>query len=82
MMGAEDASNAYERVLKLGLNTKQEREIVRVLVDCCGQEKNYNPFYASLGKMFCEMDSQFRFTFQLSFWDVFQQVGREYLSLC
>jgi hypothetical protein len=29
--------DAYERLMKLNLNEKQEREIVRVIVHCVGQ---------------------------------------------
>lgn len=36
-----------------GLRDQQEREIVHVLVDCCLQEKTYNPFYASGRQVLC-----------------------------
>ena len=31
-------------------------QVVRVLVDCCGQEKAYNPYYALVGSRFCEAE--------------------------
>lgn len=39
---------------RLGLKDQQEREIVHVLVDCCLQEKTYNPFYAFLAGRLCD----------------------------
>lgn len=35
-----------------------------------GQEKRYNPYYAFLAGRLCEFDAKFRFTLQLTFWDL------------
>ncbi len=40
--------------MKLGLKEVQEREIVHVLINCCLQEKTFNPYYAFLGQKLCE----------------------------
>ncbi|KAI7835645.1 hypothetical protein COHA_010459 [Chlorella ohadii] len=48
VMGSEDCVDAVEKLLRLGLKGEQEREIVRVTVDCCLQEKAWNPYYAHL----------------------------------
>lgn len=69
LMGADSPDSALERLLKLNLKGSAEREIVRVLVDCCGQESVFNPFYAVVGRKLCEERSSFKFTFQLSLWD-------------
>ena len=52
-MGAEDAESALERLLRLSLRGPAEREVVRVLVDCAGQEAVYNPFYGVVGAKLC-----------------------------
>lgn len=52
-MGADDADSALERVLRLGLRGPVEREVVRVLLDCAGQETTYNPFYGAVGAKLC-----------------------------
>jgi len=44
----------------MGLKEQQEREIVHVLMDCCLQEKTFNPFYAVLGEKFCSHDRRFK----------------------
>ncbi|XP_066487387.1 nucleolar MIF4G domain-containing protein 1 [Tiliqua scincoides] len=69
LMTSEDFLDAFEKLLKLGLKDQQEREIVHVLVDCCLQEKTYNPFYAYLSAKFCEHERRFQMTFQFSMWD-------------
>lgn len=76
VMTSEDYLDAFEKLLKLGLKDQQEREIVHVLIDCCLQEKTYNPFYAFLSSKFCEYNRRFQMTFQFSMWDKFRDLGR------
>ncbi|KAM4027210.1 nucleolar MIF4G domain-containing protein 1 [Anomaloglossus baeobatrachus] len=75
IMTSEDYLDAFEKLVKLGLKDHQEREIVHVLIDCCLQEKTYNPFYAFLSRKFCEYDRRFQMTFQFSMWDKFRDLG-------
>lgn len=72
MMTSEDFLDAFEKLLKLGLKDQQEREIVHILMDCCLQEKTYNPFYAFLASKFCAYERRFQMTFQFSIWDKFR----------
>ncbi|XP_067864329.1 nucleolar MIF4G domain-containing protein 1 [Heptranchias perlo] len=74
MMTSEDYLDAFEKLLRLGLKDQQEREIVHVLVDCCLQEKTFNPFYAFLVEKFCEYERRFQMTFQFSMWDRFREL--------
>uniref|UniRef100_A0A8C8WKE0 Nucleolar MIF4G domain-containing protein 1 n=1 Tax=Panthera leo TaxID=9689 RepID=A0A8C8WKE0_PANLE len=74
IMTSEDFLDAFEKLLKLGLKDQQEREIVHVLMDCCLQEKSYNPFYAFLAGKFCEHERRFQMTFQFSIWDKFRDL--------
>ena len=74
IMSADDYMDASQRLLGLPLNRTQQREIVRVLVDCCAQEKTFNPFYGlCLGKL-CESSQAFQFTLKFCFWDTFKQL--------
>ncbi|XP_074841168.1 nucleolar MIF4G domain-containing protein 1 [Carettochelys insculpta] len=75
LMSSEDFLDAFEKLLKLGLKDQQEREIVHVLIDCCLQEKTYNPFYAYLANKFCEYHRRFQMTFQFSIWDKIRDLG-------
>ncbi|KAF7667344.1 hypothetical protein LDENG_00065040 [Lucifuga dentata] len=75
LMTSEDYLDAFEKLVRMGLKDKQEREIVHVLMDCCLQEKNFNAFYAVLGEKFCSYDRRFRMTFQFSLWDKFRELA-------
>lgn len=75
IMTSEDYLDAFEKLLRMGLKDKQEREIVHVLMDCCLQEKTFNAFYAVLGEKICSHDRRFQMTFQFSLWDKFRELS-------
>lgn len=75
IMTSEDYLDAFEKLLRMGLKDKQEREIVHVLMDCCLQEKSFNAYYAVLGEKFCSQDRRFQMTFQFSLWDKFRELS-------
>ncbi|KAJ8277597.1 hypothetical protein GJAV_G00077350 [Gymnothorax javanicus] len=75
LMTSEDYMDAFEKLLRLGLKDRQEREIVHVILVCCLQEKSFNGFYAVLGQKFCSHDRRFQMTFQFSLWDKFKDLS-------
>ncbi|KAF0701196.1 Aste57867_8305 [Aphanomyces stellatus] len=75
IMGASDSIEAFDAVAKLELKDKQEREVIRVLLHCCGQETKYNPYYSLLATKFASSEPRFKFTLQLSYWDAFKQMA-------
>nr|CAD7198380.1 unnamed protein product [Timema douglasi] len=60
LMTAEDYLDAFEKLLHLGLKNQQEREIVHVLMHCCLQEKQFNPYYGVLAQKLCDYDRKFQ----------------------
>ncbi|KAI9296969.1 ARM repeat-containing protein [Neoconidiobolus thromboides FSU 785] len=75
IMGSEDYIDAYEKLLKLNLSEKQMRDIPRVLLNCCGNEKIYNPYYTLLCIKFNMYKTSFKITFQYALWDLFRELG-------
>lgn len=75
MMSSMDPIDAYERLTRLDLRGKQDREIVKVLMECCGQEKSYNSFYTELANILCEQNRQHKSTFQFAFWDALKTLS-------
>ena len=75
IMGAEDFADALDRLLGLPLADKQEREIPRVLIECCLQEKAYNPYYETLATRLCERVKSHRLTLQLCVWDQIREIS-------
>ncbi|PSC75596.1 nucleolar MIF4G domain-containing 1 [Micractinium conductrix] len=69
IMGSEDCVDAVEKLLRLGLKGEQERELVRVTVECCLQEKAWNAYYAHLLLRLCGVGKGHRMTLQFCMWD-------------
>lgn len=77
IMGAADCEDAFEKLVRAGmLKGRNERETVRVLMECCGNEKEFNKVYAYLAARLVEYQPQCKFSFQLAFWDTFKQFER------
>lgn len=68
--------DAFEKLLKLGKNDHQGRELIYILVICALHEKNYNPFYANLIERFCEHKRNFQLTTQFAIWDRIKQLSQ------
>ena len=55
IVGSEDYLQAFEAVTRLSLRKQQEREIIKVLVHCCLNEKRaFNKFYGLLAQRLCK----------------------------
>ncbi|KAH6592162.1 hypothetical protein BASA61_004682 [Batrachochytrium salamandrivorans] len=69
LMSSEDCVDAFERLLRLNLKDKQERDIVRVIIHCCNLEGVYNPYYSLVSEQLCKNAHSFKITFQYAVWD-------------
>ncbi|KAG1656332.1 Nucleolar MIF4G domain-containing protein 1 [Nymphon striatum] len=69
IMTAEDYIDAFTKLLKLGLKNQQEREIIFVCLDCCLQEKKFNPYYSFILEKLCTYERRFQMTMQCAIWD-------------
>jgi nucleolar MIF4G domain-containing protein 1 len=76
IMGSEDAIDATEKLLSLGLKGDQERQMVRVNIECCLAEKSYNPYYLQVLKRLCTLDKNHRVTLQYCMWDNWKTLER------
>ncbi|KAK2984666.1 hypothetical protein RJ640_006649 [Escallonia rubra] len=74
IMSGEDYVDAFEKLLRLDLPGKQDREIIRVLVECCLQEKVFNKYYCVLASKLCSHDKNHKFTLQYCLWDRFKEL--------
>lgn len=60
IVGSTDCEDALEKILRLNLKGAQEREIARVIMECCSQEVSYNPYYAHLAERVCDRQPKLR----------------------
>lgn len=68
LMSATDYLDSVERITRLRLSNKQEREIPLVIVHCCANEEMYNPFYALVANKLASSDRAIRKAFQFTLW--------------
>lgn len=73
LMSSDDYVDACERLRRLALKNKQEREIPRIILHCCGSEEVYNPYYALVAGQLCRQRS-LKKTFQFLLWDYLDQI--------
>ncbi|KAJ3258636.1 suppressor of glycerol defect [Boothiomyces macroporosus] len=76
IMSSQDCMDAYERLLKLNLKEKQQRDIIRVLVHCCQSEKVYNPYYTLTLNQFLANNIPNKITFQYTLWDAIKLIEK------
>ncbi|XP_070167373.1 nucleolar MIF4G domain-containing protein 1 homolog [Polyergus mexicanus] len=69
LMTAEDYLDAFEKIHHLGLKNQQQREVIYVILNCCTQEKKFNPYYAILAQRLCDSDRKYQLTIQYALWD-------------
>lgn len=74
IMSGEDYVDAFEKLLRLDLQGKQDREIMRVLLECCLQEKLFNKYYSVLAIKFCKRDNNYATTLKYCLWDQFKEL--------
>ncbi|KAI0342843.1 hypothetical protein BDW22DRAFT_1357370 [Trametopsis cervina] len=75
LMSSEDYVDACERLSQLKLTEVQQREIIRVLLHCCGNEKTYNPYYAFVAQHLCGLSHSYKVTLQFCLWDFLRDLG-------
>lgn len=80
IMSAEDYVDAFDKILRLDLSGKQDREIMRVIVDCCLQEKTFNKYYTVLASKLCSHDKNHKFSLQYCIWDRFKELDEMELN--
>ncbi|KAI8335059.1 hypothetical protein BC941DRAFT_431140 [Chlamydoabsidia padenii] len=76
IMSAEDYLDAFEKLMKLALSEVQQREIPRVLLQCTGNEKTFNPYYAYVSQRLCQLNHSYRVTYQYCLWDFLRDLGQ------
>ncbi|KAJ7104034.1 hypothetical protein B0H15DRAFT_808180 [Mycena belliarum] len=75
LMSSDDYVDACERLSQLNLTEVQQREIVRVLLHCCGNEKTYNPYYTLVCQHLCRSSHSYKITLQFCLWDFLRDLG-------
>lgn len=66
---SSDINDAFERLMRLNLKKEQSREIIKIIVQICSEEKKYNPFYRILLEKLIEVNKDHKYTYHYCIWD-------------
>ncbi|KAF8591084.1 ARM repeat-containing protein [Ramaria rubella] len=77
LMSSDDYVDACERLSQLNLSEVQQREIVRVVLHCLGNEKQYNPYYTLVVQQLCRTSHSYKVTLQFCLWDFLRDLGEK-----
>lgn len=71
LLSARDVHSAYEQLVNL---KAADREIVRVLLECCGKEAKYNAFYTECIGLLVKDNRHYKLSLQYALWDLFSSL--------
>ncbi|CAD8079426.1 unnamed protein product [Paramecium sonneborni] len=72
IMGADDLFEAAQNLDKLGYLKKKKQDVCLVIVEMCGNEKTYNPYYQELAHYLINWERGMKQAFQYMLWDKFK----------
>ncbi|KAG9456510.1 hypothetical protein H6P81_001018 [Aristolochia fimbriata] len=67
IMSSVDFEEAGHNLLKIKLESGQEMELCIMLLECCRQVQNYDPYYGRLGQRFCMISKVYQENFEKCF---------------
>jgi nucleolar MIF4G domain-containing protein 1 len=75
LMSAADYMDAHIKLSELKLKPPNDREVVRVVIDCCCKEKVFNPYYGYVLKALVEHEGNHVYTLRYSVWDLVKEAA-------
>mmetsp|Transcript_38937 Transcript_38937/g.37269 ORF Transcript_38937/g.37269 Transcript_38937/m.37269 type:complete len:95 (-) Transcript_38937:429-713(-) len=71
LVSADDYLQAFENLSRLSLKKQQEREVIKVVFQCCLKEKGpFNKFYGLLTQKLIQASPQsYKYSFKYTLWD-------------
>ena len=64
-----DITDCFEKLIRLNLKKEQKREIIKIILQLCIEEKIYNPFYELLLEKLINVDKNNKYTIHYCVWD-------------
>ena len=64
-----DITDCFEKLIRLNLKKEQKREIIKIILQLCIEEKTYNPFYELLLEKLITVDKNNKYTIHYCIWD-------------
>jgi len=76
IMNALNYEEAVHKLLKIQIKEGQEIELVKMVIECCSQERSYSTFYGLVGERFCRLNRVWFDCFETAFGTYYDTVHR------
>jgi len=71
-----DSEECANKLIKLKIRPGQEKEICKMMTECCMHERTYLRFYGLLAQKYCQLDQVYQDSFQELFKEYYQTIHR------
>ncbi|TFY66479.1 hypothetical protein EVG20_g4613 [Dentipellis fragilis] len=76
IMNALNYEEAVHKLLKIQLKEGEEIELVKMIIECCSQERSYSTFYGLVSERFCKLNRVWNECFEHSFEEYYTTIHR------
>ncbi|KAF9647287.1 MIF4G-domain-containing protein [Thelephora ganbajun] len=76
IMNALNYEEAVHKLLKIQIKEGQEVELVKMVIECCSQERSYSTFYGLVGERFCRLNRVWFDCFETAFGTYYDTIHR------
>ena len=66
---SHNINDAFERITRLNLKGEQNREVIKMILLLCSEEKCFNPFYKHLLEKLMSINKDHKYTYHYCIWD-------------
>lgn len=74
IMSSVGFEECCHKILKMNIREGQEIEVVKLIVECCGQERTFLQYFALTAKRLCNLNEVYRMRFEQLFGEIYQKI--------
>ncbi|EJD06246.1 MIF4G-domain-containing protein [Fomitiporia mediterranea MF3/22] len=76
IMNALNYEEAVHKLLKVQINEGEEIELMKMVIECCSQERSYSKFYGLIGERFSKLNRVWMDALEQAFRDYYDTIHR------
>ncbi|TFY82661.1 hypothetical protein EWM64_g1354 [Hericium alpestre] len=76
IMNALNYEEAVHKLLKVQIKEGEEIELVKMIIECCSQERSYSTFYGLVAERFCKLNRVWNECFEACFEEYYTTIHR------
>jgi pre-mRNA-splicing factor CWC22 len=76
IMSTGQFEEACHKLMRINLPAGREEELPSMIIECCSQERTYNPFFGRIGERFCKLNRLWKGIFESMFEKYYDTIHR------